>query len=412
MFPATQPFSHYKFKLIKNNRQKYILRTKAKCDIDYYEHFQKAKQQGKKLIVQVAPAVRVSVSEGFDLPPGTITPQQLVSGLKTIGFDYVFDTLWSADATIFEEGTEFLHRLVNGELDAFPLFTSCCPSWIKLAEKSFPSMLPFVSTTKSPMMIMGATIKHILPSIINVSSQDLYSTALMPCVNKQGEADKHKEEHDTNDVELVFTTNDVITIFKEHNIDLPNIQETPFDNPFGSGTGGSVIFGKTRGVMIAALRYAYLLLTKEQLGDVQFRPMEEIKDVVEATITLTPTIDNPFNLTNKEISFQVAVITGLGGVKKFIEYVKSKKTDFKFVEVMACPQGCISGAGNPAVGKNKELLTQRREALSRFDNSAKKKSSQENEDVQIIYEEYIGKPNDHTAHKLYHTHYNPKPPAN
>lgn len=391
-------------------RTRRICVTSAKKDSNYQELFQDAKHQGKTLIVQVAPAVRVSVSEGFQLPPGTITPQQLVSGLKMIGFDYVFDTLWSADATIFEEGTEFLHRLTKGDLDNAPMFTSCCPGWIQTMEKSYPNLLPFVSTTKSPMMIMGATIKHILPSIINISSNDLYSVALMPCVRKQGEADKHQEEHNNHDVDLVFTTNDVITIFKEHNVDLPNLPETPFDAPFGSGTGGSVIFGKTRGVMIAALRYAHLLLTKQQLGEVQFKPMEEIKDVVEATITLTPSIDNPLYLPQTEITFKVAVITGLGAVKKFVEHITNNKTDFKFVEVMACPQGCISGAGNPLVGKNKELLTQRREALTKFDTNATKKSSQENEDVSVIYKKYIGQPNDHKAHELYHTRYTSKTP--
>ncbi len=383
--------------------------TRAKPTKDYVKIIQEQKSDNKKLVVQIAPAVRVAVSEGFGLKPGTITPQQLVTGLKELGFDYVFDTLWSADVTIVEEGTEFLNRLVNGELEDVPMMTSCCPGWVQLAEQSFPEILPYISTTKSPMMIMGSTIKNLLPKLIDIDAKDIYSTALMPCVRKQGEADMHGGEDENRHIDIVFTTNDVIQMFKEQNIDLPNLQETNFDNPFGLGTGGAAIFGKSRGVMIAALRFAYLLLTKEQLTDVQFKPIEGFNDIVEATISLKPSIDNPFNLPNQEISFKVAVIAGLGGAKKFVDYVIHNKTEYKFVEVMACPQGCISGAGNPNVGKNKELMMQRKEALTQFDNDATKKSSQENEDVMDLYEKHIGNANGTKAHDLYHTHYKYKP---
>lgn len=389
---------------IKNNRNKKIL-VKAKPTKDYIGIFQEAKNSGKTLAVQIAPAVRVAVSEGFGLKPGTVTPQQLVTGLKQLGFDYVFDTLWSADVTIVEEGTEFLQRFINGDLEKIPLCTSCCPGWIELAEKSFPELLPYVSTTKSPMMIMGSSIKNVLPYILNIDAKHIYSTALMPCVRKQGEADKHGGEDENRHIDIVFTTNDVITMFKDKGIDLPNLKETSFDNPFGTGTGGSVIFGKSGGVMVAALRFAYLLLTKEQLQQVQFTPVEGFKDVVEATITLTPSKDNPFNLPSDEIIFKVAVIAGLGGAKKFIDYLLHNKTDYKFVEVMACPQGCISGAGNPNVGKDKDLMAERKKALTRFDETATKKSSQENEDVTSFYEKFIGEYNGDKAHDLYHTHY-------
>lgn len=386
------------------------IRIRAKPSKDYLSIFQEAKSNGKTLAVQIAPAVRVAVSEGYDLKPGTVTPQQLVTGLKELGFDYVFDTLWSADVTILEEGTEFLQRFVNGELDSSPLYTSCCPGWLQLAEQSFPNVLPYISTTKSPMMIMGSSIKNVLPRILNIDANDIYSTALMPCVRKQGEADMHGGDGVDRHIDVVFTTNDVIRLFKENNIDLPNLKETSFDNPFGTGTGGSAIFGKSRGVMIAALRFAYFMLTKGQLTDIHFKPVEGFNDVVEATISLTPSQDNQFKLPNSEISFKVAVIAGLGGAKKFIDYLLKNKTDYKFVEVMACPQGCISGAGNPNVGKNKELIIQRREALTNIDDNASKKSSQENEDVTNFYDRYIGDANGETAHDLYHTHskQNPK----
>lgn len=392
---------------VKHKKRNII--TRAKPTKDYVQIIQEQKSNDKKLVVQIAPAVRVAVSEGFGLKPGTITPQQLVTGLKALGFDYVFDTLWSADVTILEEGTEFLHRFVNGELEQLPMWTSCCPGWVQLAEQSFPEILPYISTTKSPMMIMGSTIKNLLPKLIDVDAKDIYSTALMPCVRKQGEADMHGGEDENRHIDVVFTTNDVIQMFKEQNIDLPNLQESSFDNPFGLGTGGAAIFGKSRGVMIAALRFAYLLLTKEQLTDIQFIPVEGLNDIVEATISLTPSIDNPFNLPNKEISFKIAVIAGLGSAKKFVDHVIHNKTEYKFVEVMACPQGCISGAGNPNVGKNKDLMIQRKEALTKIDTNATKKSSQENEDVMDLYEQYIGDANGEKAHDLYHTHYKHKP---
>lgn len=394
--------------LWKDNTKRTQVITRAKPSADYLNAFKDAKINGKMLAVQIAPAVRVAISEGFGLKPGTITPQQLVTGLKQIGFDYVFDTLWSADVTIVEEGTEFLHRLINGELTDVPLCTSCCPGWIDLAKKSFPEILPYISTTKSPMMIMGSSIKNVLPKILDIDSKNIYSVALMPCVRKQGEADMHAGEIENRDVDIVFTTNDIISIFKEQNIDLPNLQETQFNNPFGTGTGGSVIFGKSRGVMIAALRFAYLLLTKKQLIDVQFEPVEGFNDVVEARIHLVPSLGNPYNLPEDEISFKVAVVAGLGGAKRFIDHVLHNKTDYKFIEIMACPQGCISGAGNPNIGKNKELMKQRRDALTNFDDTATKKSSQENEDVMNFYEKYIGTANGEIAHDLYHTHYKHK----
>lgn len=377
-----------------------MLKPKALAK-DYGKIFHNARQNGKKLVVQVAPAVRITISEGFGLEPGTIKTQQLVSGLKQLGFDYVFDTLWSADATILEEGTEFLNKLVAGQLENMPLLTSCCPGWIELVEKSFPSVMDHVSTTKSPMMIMGASIKNVLPHIIGVEAQNLYSVALMPCVRKQGEADKYEERH----VDLVITTNDAIQLFKENDIDLSQLEGMAFDNPFGSGTGGAVIFGKSKGVMIAALRYAHLLLTKEQLPEVEFSPVEGFKDVVEAKIELTPHQDNPMGLPSEKISFKVAVVSGLGGAKRFIEYLANNKTEYKFVEVMACPGGCVAGAGNPNVGKNKNLVIDRRNALDRLDTNALLKASQENTDVVKFYEDHLeGEPNGHKAHDLFHRH--------
>jgi iron-only hydrogenase group A len=393
-----------KYSMNSSPQRRFAMSKPKAIQKDYGRILQDVKQNGKKIVVQIAPAVRVTISEGFGLEPGTITTQQLVSGLKHLGIDYVFDTLWSADATILEEGTEFLNKLVAGQLENMPLLTSCCPGWIELVEKSFPSIMEHVSTTKSPMMIMGASIKNVLPNIIGIEAKNLYSVALMPCVRKQGEADKYGSEEERH-VDLVITTNDAIKLFKENNIDLSQLEGMPFDNPFGSGTGGAVIFGKSKGVMIAALRYAHLLLTKEQLPEIEFSPVEGFKDVIEAKIELIPHLNNPLGLPSEKISFKVAVVSGLGGVKRFIEYLANNKTEYKFVEVMACPGGCVAGAGNPNVGKNKNLVIDRRNALDKLDTDAIEKASQENADVMKFYEDHLGgEPNGYKAHDLFHRH--------
>jgi iron-only hydrogenase group A len=391
------------------SRRKVLCRASATQVKRDFKTILEEKMRDKTLVVQVAPAVRVAISEGFNLKPGEISPQKLVTGLRNLGFAYVFDTVFSADVTILEEGTELLQRLKNGELDDKPMFTSCCPGWIQLAETSYPEILPCISTTKSPQMIMGSIVKHVFAETIGLKPDDIFMVSIMPCVRKQGEADRPMFGDDTmRDVDLVITTNELISLFKGDDIDLPNCLESEFDQPLGTGTGGATIFGKSGGVMIAALRFAYQTLTGKPLTEVNFTPVEGFQDIVEAAFDITPVKDNPIGLPSSPITLKIAVIHGLGGAKKFVKAVLDGKVDHKFIEIMACPSGCINGGGQPSVGKNKELVGQRREALTAFDDKADKKSSEENEDAQRLYEKHLGKPGEDKAHHLFHTHYEPK----
>jgi iron-only hydrogenase group A len=364
----------------------------------------------KVMVAQVAPAVRVGIAEGFGLRPNQVSPRQLVSALRRAGFHYVFDTLFAADVTILEEGTELLRRLKDGELASRPMFTSCCPGWIALAEQSYPEVLPFISTTKSPQMIMGAIVKHVFAQSIGLEPSDVHMVSFMPCVRKQGEADREAFGNDTSrDVDIVVTTKDLIELLKLRDIDLPSEPECDFDDPLGESTGGAHIFGKSGGVMLAALRFAHFALTGETLGPVVFAPVSGMPGVSEASVTLTPAKGNPVGFPAESITLKVAVVAGLGGAKAFLKAVATGTIEHKFVEVMACaPMGCAGGAGNPNVGKDKALLEERKAALTAFDDEAAKKAAHENAAAKRLYSEYIGEPGGHVAHGLFHTHYEAK----
>jgi NADP-reducing hydrogenase subunit HndD len=364
------------------------------------------KNKTKVLVVQVAPAVRVGVGEAFGKLPNEVSPKQLVTALRKLGFHYVFDTLFSADVTILEEGTELLGRLKNNELNEKPMFTSCCPGWIGLAEQKFPEILPFISTTKSPQMIMGAIVKHIFSFEIGLAPEDIYMVSCMPCLKKQGEADRECERGESRDVDLVITTNELVKVLKEKGIDVSKELESDFDHPLGEGTGGAAIFGKSGGVMTAALRYAYYILTGMTLETVEFTDMKDFKDVKEAEIVITPSYSNPIGFTQDPITIKVAIVCGIGTAKKYLQGLTEGKISHHFVEIMACaPYGCVGGSGQIPVGKNKELLDKRKEALTAFDDNASKKAAYENEEVKQLYEKHLGKPGEHNAHDLFHTHY-------
>jgi iron-only hydrogenase group A len=360
-------------------------------------------------ICQVAPSTRIGISECFDLKPGEISAKKLVTSIKKLGFSYVFDTLFSADVTILEEGTEFLLRLKNGELNDKPMFTSCCPGWLNLVEKSYPELLPYVSTTKSPQMIMGCIIKNIFAGTVGLDSDEIYSVSVMPCVRKQGEADTYINEDGTKDVDLVMTVIELADLFKQVGINPNDEIETDFDQPLGSSSGSAVLFGRSGGVMTAALRFAYEILTGNKLGTIELYPLEEFPDILESTITLVPEPNNSFGLPEEEISIKIAIIVGLGSAKKFIKAVLEGRMDHKFVEVMACtPYGCITGAGMKNVGKDKGLIEERKKAINALDETAEKKAAHENEDALELYDKYIGKPGGEKAHDLFHTDHESK----
>lgn len=346
-------------------------------------------------IAQVAPAVRVAIGEPFGVK---LNDKQLVTLLKKVGFDYVFDTTFAADLTIVEEANELIHRLTeHGKL---PMFTSCCPGWIQLAEQSFPDITDNISTCKSPQLMMGAVIKHYFSQKINYHPNDMFMVSFMPCVRKQAESER--KEGDTTglgpDVDVVLTTNDLAKYLKESNITVDDkIPETNFDAPFGTGTGSALLFGRTGGVMIAALRYAYKVITGDELKDVQFEEKDGIKS---ATITMKP--KNGGEL----VTIKIGVIVGLGDVKKFIKNVLAGDSDansYHFVEIMACaPLGCVGGGGQPPVGKNKSLVDIRKNMLNEIDTGANTKEASENPEIEILYKEFFKEPCCQVAHHLLH----------
>ena len=369
---------------------------KVHASQDYLSIIKQQKLNNKVTIAQVAPSVRAAIHEPFNCNP--IKPTQIVSSLKKIGFDYVFDTCFSADVTIMEEGTEFITRFSQGDLIDLPMITSCCPGWVQLVETSYPELLPRLSTTKSPQQIMGALVKNYFSQKINTSPENVFMMSVMPCVRKQGEADKEHINSIQNikDVDLVITTNDLVSILKTENNDLCNIHETEWDNPMGNSSGGAVIFGRSGGVMLAALRFAYEKLTGEKLIHVDMTPNSEFPFLTEAVIKIN------------DIEIKIAVIKGLGDAKKYIRALYDGKVKHHFVEVMACVDACISGAGNPPVGKNKDLIQQRKDIINNLDERSKEKVCSDVSDINVLYKEFLGEPNSGKAHDLLHTHHEPK----
>lgn len=395
----------------------------------------------KVLVASIAPAVRVAISEAFNLPPGAIKVGQIVTALKQLGFDHVFDTLFAADLTIMEEGTELLHRLqahLEGHPDTkepMPMFTSCCPGWVGMVEKMYPELIPYLSTCKSPQMMMGAIIKHFFAEENNTDPNSIVSVSIMPCVRKQGEAERptnetfghehahaHAEACDVQasvaaqtatgqhirDVDHVITTVELAKILQERGIDLPNLPETPFDDPLGTGSGGAQLFGTTGGVMEAALRTVYEVVTGKPLERLNYDEVRGLENIRETSVVLKPAADSPFAKFDKGegLTLRVAVANGLGSAKKLITMMKSGEAKYDFVEVMACPSGCIGGGGQPR-SSDKQILPKRQAAMYSLDDRAKLRRSHENPFVQKLYEKWLGAPNSHTAHELLHTTYVP-----
>lgn len=361
---------------------------------DFKTKIEKAKTQKKTLVVQVAPAVRAAIGEPFGC---VVKPKQIPTSLKKLGFDFVFDTTFAADVAIMEEGTELIRRYKQGNL---PLMTSCCPGWVQLVESAFPQFKKHVSTTKPPQQIMGALIKNYFCQKINTNPKDIFSVSVMPCVRKQSEADKkHMNTHDDcKDVDLVLTTSDLAELLKDSNIDLCSLEESEFDAPMGDGTGGAILFGRSGGVMLAALRFAYERLTNEKLGNVNFTSNATIPSVKEAHIKFEDT----------GIALDIAIVAGLADAKKYINALKDGKLKHDFVEVMACmPYGCVGGGGQPKIEKSKmkETLEERKNLLNGLDNESDHKTCHENSQVNELYDEYLGQPYEGLAKDLLHTHY-------
>ncbi|KAG2501616.1 hypothetical protein HYH03_000121 [Edaphochlamys debaryana] len=393
----------------------------------------------KVVIASVAPAVRVAIAESFGLAPGTTTPQQLVEALKLLGFDHVYDTLFAADLTIMEEGTELIHRLKEqlaahpGHLEPLPMFTSCCPGWVGMMEKSYPDLIPYVSSCKSPQMMMGTIVKSYLAEKKGLDPKDISMVSIMPCVRKQGEADRPWFTHaeGVRDVDHVITTAELGNILKERKINLPELPGAEFDNPLGEGSGGGVLFGTTGGVMEAALRTAYELVTGNKMERLSLSEVRGMDGIKEAAITLTPAegselaellkrpgseapADAPkagpiawkADADGNSIKLRIAVANGLGNAKKLITKIQNGEASYDFIEIMACPAGCVGGGGQPR-STDKQAPAKRQAALYNLDEKSTIRRSHENPAIQQLYGEYLDAPNSHKAHDLLHTHYVP-----
>ncbi len=351
----------------------------------------------KIVVVQTAPAVRVAIGEEFGLEPGAIVTGQMVMALRLIGFDYVFDTQFGADLTIVEEANDFLKRLEHG--GPFPMFTSCCPAWVKFVEEYHPHMIHHISSAMSPQQMVGALTKTYFAKKIGVDPKKIVVVSIMPCTAKKGEI--QRPELTTNglkNVDYVLTTRELARMIRQANIDIKNLPKDFFDSPLGESTGAAAIFGVTGGVMEAALRSAYEFLTGKELTEIEFNQVRGFEDIRIAEI----------EIDGKKV--KVAVANTLGAADEFLKKLEEGHPQFRDVvllEVMACPGGCLGGGGQP-IPTNAEIRKRRAEAIYLEDKEAKYRKSHENPDIKKLYEEFLEKPLSEKAHHLLHTHYYPR----
>jgi iron-only hydrogenase group A len=345
----------------------------------------------KYTVVQIAPAVRASIGEEFNLPLGTNATGQLVTGLKRLGFKKVFDTNFAADLTIIEEATELIKRITNNE--TLPMFTSCCPGWVKYIEQNRPELLEHVSSCKSPHEMEGAILKTYYAKKMGLNPEDIYVVSIMPCTVKKYESERPelREDHFT-DVDAVLTTRELVRLFNMSGIDFTDLPETEFDNPLGESTGAAAIFGTSGGVMEAALRTAYFFISGNELEKLELQDVRGSAGVRSATV--------PIN--GKDIN--VAIVNGIGNVGPVLDAVAKGESKYHFIEVMACPGGCINGGGQP-IHQKAEKIKKRIQSLYEIDSKMKHRRSHENESVKKLYKEYLGEPTSHQAHEVLHTEY-------
>ena len=344
-------------------------------------------------VVQVAPAVRAAWTEYFGLTPEQATPGVLASALRQLGFDYVFDTNFSADLTIMEEGSEFIERFTHRDDYAWPMFTSCCPGWVRFVKSQFPSYIGNLSTAKSPQQMFGAVVKSYFADQLNVDPKKLFVVSIMPCTAKKAEAalPTMRNAEGDPDVDVVLTTREIVRMFRGEQINPAVLPETPFDSPLGSGTGAAVVFGATGGVMDAALRSAYYLITGQNPDPDAFHAVRGMDSWKEAKFTIPGAGD-----------VRVAVVSSLGATRKLMNAIDAGEVDYDFVEVMACPGGCAGGGGQP-IHDNVEMAASRGDVLWNIDKNTKIRFSHENPSIQVLYNEFLGEPLSELSHHLLHT---------
>ena len=354
----------------------------------------------KTVVVQAAPAVRASLGEAFGYPIGTNVEGKMIAAMRRLGFDKVFDTNFSADLTIMEEATEFLSRVQNG--GTLPLITSCSPGWVRYCENYFPEFIPNLSTCKSPQQMFGAVVKTYYAEKLGKNPEDIVSVSVMPCTAKKYEVSRDGQAAaGVPDVDITITTRELAHLIKKEGIMFNDLPDEECDSPLGGYTGAGVIFGATGGVMEAALRTAVWKLTGEaQDSPIDFKEVRGTEGIKEATYTVA----------GKEV--KVAVASGLANAKKLLKSVKSGEAKYDFIEIMACPGGCVNGGGQiiqPASVRNfTDIRAKRAEVLYGIDENCAQRRSHENPVIKALYDEYFGEPNSHKAHEVLHTNYAPQ----
>lgn len=346
------------------------------------------------VVAQIAPAVRAAWGESLGLSREEAAVGKIADALRRMGVDYVFDTSFSADLTIMEEAHEFVEKFTKGELEEDTMFTSCCPGWVSFMKTQYPQMTGCLSTAKSPQQMFGAVMKSAFAKKLGIEPERIYAVSIMPCLAKKAEREMtlFYEEFAGHDVDCVLTTRELDRMLKADYIDPHTLEDVEFDRPFGESSGAGVIFGATGGVMEAALRSAYFMVTGENPPADAFK---EIRGVKQKGWT-----EAEFDIAGKKVS--IAVVSGLKNTRMLMEAIRKKKVHYHFVEVMACPGGCSGGGGQP-IHDGYELAGERGENLYFLDKNAKIRFSHENPDIRKLYDEYMGQPLAHKAHMLLHT---------
>ncbi len=363
------------------------------------EVWKRLKDEESYVVVQTAPAVRVALGEEFEMPIGTNVTGKMVTALKRLGFDKVFDTNTGADFTIMEEAAEFIERMQNGGI--LPMITSCSPGWVRYCELNYPDVIPHLSSCKSPHQMFGALVKSYFAEKYEVDPSKIYMVSVMPCIAKKYEITRDDMDGSGyKDVDAVLTTRELARMIKQAHIDFVNLEDEQFDDPMGEATGAAAIFGTTGGVMEAALRTVADKLTGEDLKQIDYKEARGEKGIKKATL----------NIAGKEV--KIVVASGLANARKVMEEIQSGKADYQFVEIMACPGGCVMGGGQP-IHTSKEraeidIRKKRADALYTIDEKSTIRKSHENPVLKQIYKEFLEEPGSHKAHELLHTTYSAK----
>jgi len=344
----------------------------------------------KHVVAQIAPAVRVALGEEFGMEPGSVVTGKIVAALRRLGVDRVFDTNFGADLTIIEEASELLHRVKGG--GKLPLLTTCSPGWVKYIEHFYPDLLGHVSSCKSPHEMEGALIKSYYAEKTGIPAKDIYVISIMPCIAKKFEAQRPELKEVFADVDAVLTTRELARMIKNAGIDFTKLNDEHFDDPMGESTGAAAIFGAAGGVMEAALRTAHFFLTGKEMDNVEFTPVRGLQGVKEGEVTIAG------------LTIKIAAVSGLKNISAILDKIRSGENTYQFIEVMACPNGCINGGGQP-INSDPDRVRKRMEAIYAIDRTLPKRASHQNEAVMRLYKEYLGEPNGHKAHELLHTHY-------